>query len=164
MFRASEKLSHYSHGPCHNGSVSSKTASLRVFLGARPWLQAVLLTAVAFVILSPSLGAGFVWDDLQQIVSSPTISDPAAPARYFFLNVVESYGSEGRGADGVDTYRPLFFVTLWLIHRINGPDPFWFHLAVLLAHLGVCVLLWTAARRWIGSNLAAAAVIRSSLQ
>ena len=138
--------------------MSSKTASLRVFLGARPWLQVVLLTAIAFAILSPGLGAGFVWDDLRQIVSSPTISDPAAPARYFFLNVVESYGSEGRGADGVDTYRPLFFVTLWLIHRINGPDPFWFHLAVLLAHLGVCVLLWTAARRWIGSSLAAATV------
>ncbi len=90
--------------------------------------------------------------------SSPTIADPTAPARYFSLNVVESYGSEGRGADGVDTYRPLFFVTLWLVHRINGPDPFWFHLAVLLAHLGVCLLLWTAARRWIGSDLAAAAV------
>ncbi len=138
--------------------MSSKTASPRVFLGAHPWLQVVLLTAAVFAVLSPSLGAGFVWDDLQQIVSSPSISDPAAPARYFSLNVVESYGSEGRGADGVDTYRPLFFVTLWLVHRINGPDPFWFHLAVLLAHLGVCLLLWTAARRLIGSDLAAAAV------
>jgi hypothetical protein len=116
------------------------------------------LTAVSFAVLSPSLGAGFVWDDLQQIVNSPSISDPTAPARYFTLNVVESYGSEGRGADGVDTYRPLFFVTLWLVHRINGADPFWFHLAVLLAHLGVCLLLWTVARRWIDSNLAAAAV------
>ncbi len=138
--------------------MSTQAAFLRAFLGARPWLQAVLLAAVSFAVLSPSLGAGFVWDDLQQIVSSPTISDPAAPSRYFFLNVVESYGSEGRGADGVDTYRPLFFVTLWLVHRINGPDPFWFHLAVLLAHLGVCLLLWTAARRWIESDLAAAAV------
>jgi hypothetical protein len=45
-----------------------------------------------------------------------------------------------------------------LVHRVNGPDPFWFHLAVLLAHLGVCLLLWTAARRWIGSDLASAAV------
>jgi hypothetical protein len=158
MSRASEKLSHYSREPCHNGSVSSKTASLRVFLGARPWLQAVLLTAVAFAVLSPSLGAGFVWDDLQQIVSSPTISDPAAPARYFSINVVESYGSEGRGADGIDTYRPIFFVTLWLVHQLDGPNPFWFHMAVILAHLGVCLLLWTAARRWIDSSLAAAAV------
>jgi hypothetical protein len=138
--------------------VSSQAASFRIFIGARPWLQAVLLTALAAAVLSPSLGAGFVWDDLQQIVGSPTISDPTAPARYFSLNVVESYGSEGRGADGVDTYRPLFFITLWLVHLINGPDPFWFHLAVLAAHLCVCLLLWTAARRWIGSNLAAAAV------
>ena len=116
------------------------------------------MSIISFAVLSSSLGAGFVWDDLQQIVNSPTIADPTAPARYFTLNVVESYGSEGRGADGVDTYRPLFFVTLWLVHRVNGPDPFWFHLAVLLAHLGVCLLLWTAARRWIGSDLASAAV------
>jgi hypothetical protein len=118
----------------------------------------VLLTAITFAVLSPSLGAGFVWDDLQQIVSSPTITDPTAPARYFFLNVVESYGSEGRGGDGVDTYRPLFFIALWLVHKVNGADPFWFHLAVLAAHLGVCLLLWTATRRWMSSGLAAAAV------
>ena len=97
------------------GRVNRLFATLRGFLGARPWLQAVLLTAITFAVLSPSLGAGFVWDDLQQIVSSPTISDPAAPARYFSLNVVESYGSKGRGSDGVDTYRPLFFITLWLV-------------------------------------------------
>jgi len=138
--------------------VNRLLATLRGFLGARPWLQAVLLTAITFAVLSPSLGAGFVWDDLQQIVSSPTISDPAAPARYFSLNVVESYGSQGRGANGVDTYRPLFFIALWLVHKVNGADPFWFHLAVLAAHLGVCLLLWTATRRWVNSGLAAAAV------
>jgi hypothetical protein len=138
--------------------VSTMATSLRTTLGERPWLQAVLLLAVGLAVLSPSLGAEFVWDDIQQIVDSPTISDPKAPARYLSLNVVQSYGSEGRGADGVDTYRPLFFVTLWAIHHINGPDPFWFHLAVILAHLGACLLLWLAARRWIGSALAAAAV------
>ncbi|HSL17557.1 MAG TPA: tetratricopeptide repeat protein [Methylomirabilota bacterium] len=127
-------------------------------LGPRPWLQAALLTVLAAALLAPGLGAGFIWDDLQQIVASPTIDDPAAPARYFALNVVESYGSEGRGADGVDTYRPLFFVALWAIHAGAGADPFWFHLAVLVAHLGVCLLLWAAARRFIGSDLAAASV------
>ena len=80
-----------------------QVATLRTALGARAWLQAVLLTAVVLAVLSPSLRAGFVWDDLQQIVNSPTIADPSAPARYFTLNVLESYGSEGRGADGVDT-------------------------------------------------------------
>ena len=111
---------------------------------------------IGFAALSSSLGAGFVWDDLQQIVNSPTIADPTAPARYFTLNVAESYGSQGRGADGVDTYRPLFFITLWLVHTINGADGFWFHLAVLAAHLGMSLLVWVAARRWVGSDLAAA--------
>lgn len=122
------------------------------------WLQAALLCLAAAAILWPSLGAGFIWDDVKQIADSPTIADPKAPTRYFSLNVVESWGSEGRGGEGVDTYRPVFFIALWSIHHINGPDPFWFHLAVLLSHLGVCLLLWTTARRWLGSNLAAALV------
>ena len=138
--------------------VSRLAPTLRTALGDRPWLQIVILTVATFAVLSPSLGAGFVWDDFSQIVDSPTIADPTAPGRYFSLNVVESYGSEGRGADGVDTYRPLFFVSLWLVHKVNGPDAFWFHLAVLTAHLGVCLLLWTAARRWVGSDLTAAGV------
>jgi len=137
-------------------TVTRLARRLRGLLGDRPWLQAALLTAITFAALSPSLGAGFVWDDLQQIVNSPTIADPAAPARYFSLNVVQSYGSEGRGAEGVDTYRPLFFIAMWLVHKVNGADPLWFHLAVLIAHLGMSLLVWTAARRWVQSDLAAA--------
>jgi len=121
-------------------------------------LQGALLCLAAAAILWPGLNAGFIWDDIKQITDSPSIADPKAPIRYFSLNVVESWGSEGRGGDGVDTYRPLLFIALWSIHHINGPDPFWFHLAVLLSHLGVCLLLWITARRWLGSNLAAALV------
>ncbi|MEE4272566.1 MAG: hypothetical protein V2I67_12880 [Thermoanaerobaculales bacterium] len=123
-----------------------------------PWLQAAVLIAAALALLWPALGAGFIWDDIRQIQDSPSIADPDAPLRYFSLNVVESWGSEGRGGEGVDTYRPLFFVALWAIHRVTGPDPFWFHLAVVAAHLTVCLLLWIAARRWLGSDLAAAGV------
>ena len=122
------------------------------------WLQAALLCLAAVAILWPSLDAGFIWDDIKQIANSPTIADPEAPIRYFSLNVVESWGSEGRGGEGVDTYRPLFFIALWSIHHISGPDPFWFHLAVLISHLGVCLLLWTIARRWLHSDLAAGLV------
>ena len=121
-------------------------------------MQAVLLCLAAMAILWPSLDAGFIWDDIKQISESPTIADTEAPIRYFSLNVVESWGSKGRGGEGVDTYRPLFFIALWSIHHIAGPDPFWFHLAVLLTHLGVCLLLWVIARRWLDSNLAAALV------
>jgi hypothetical protein len=70
-------------------AVSTPATRLRGLIGDRPWLQAALLLIVVFAVLSPSLGAGFVWDDLQQIVDSPTIGDPTAPARYFNLNVVE---------------------------------------------------------------------------
>jgi len=123
------------------------------------WLQIALLLALIFVLLMPSLRAGFIWDDFSQIVESPTIGDPSLIPFYFTHNVVQSAGGEGRGAPGVDLYRPLFMVSLTAIHTVNGPDPFWFHLGVLAAHLLVCGLLWALALRWLGSHIAAALAV-----
>jgi tetratricopeptide (TPR) repeat protein len=137
------------------------SALTETFIGAlrrRPWLQLALLVVAALTVLWPTFDAGFIWDDTQQIVDSPTIEDPASPARYFSLNAVESWGSEGRGGEGIDTYRPLYFNALWLVYAINGADAFWFHAAVITAHLAVCFLLWFVTRRWLESDLAAALV------
>jgi hypothetical protein len=122
-------------------------------------LQILLVLAVAAALLSPALRAGFLWDDFDQIVDSSTIGDPSRIPFYFTHNVVQSSGGEGRGADGVDTYRPLFMVALAAVYQINGPDPFWFHFAVLAAHLSVCLLLWFLGVRWLGSRPAAAVAV-----
>jgi hypothetical protein len=125
----------------------------------RGWLQLLLLLAIIAVLLSPALRAEFLWDDFKQIAESPTIDDLGRIPFYFTHNVVESAGGEGRGAEGVDTYRPLFMVTLAAVYQVNGPDPFWFHASVLAAHLLVCALLWCLAIRWIDSSLAAAIAV-----
>jgi len=122
-------------------------------------LQIVLLLALIAALLSPALRAEFLWDDFDQIVNSTTIGDPSRIPFYFTHNVVQSAGGEGRGADGVDTYRPLFMVALASVYQINGPDPFWFHLAVLAAHLAVCLLLWILGIRWLDSRLATAVAV-----
>jgi tetratricopeptide (TPR) repeat protein len=122
---------------------------------SRSWLQLLSLLALIIVVLSPTLDAGFLWDDFEQIVYSPTIGDLSLVPFFFTHNVAQSAGGEGRGADGVDTYRPVFFVALTLIHTISGADPFWFHFAVLAAHLAVCMLLWLLAVRWLEEPLAA---------
>ena len=122
-------------------------------------LQIVLLLALIALLLSPALRAGFLWDDFEQIVNSTTIGDPSNIPFYFTHNVVQSAGGEGRGADGVDTYRPLFMVALAALYQMNGPDPFWFHLAVLAAHLVVCFLLWNLGIRWLDSRLGAALAV-----
>ena len=122
-------------------------------------LQVVLLLALIAVLLSPALRAEFLWDDFEQIVNSTTIDDPSRIPFYFTHNVVQSAGGEGRGADGVDTYRPLFMVALAAVYQINGPDPFWFHFAVLAAHLLVCLLLWNLGIRWLDSRLATALAV-----
>jgi tetratricopeptide (TPR) repeat protein len=125
----------------------------------RGWLQILLLLAAVAVLLSPALRAEFLWDDFDQIVNSTTIGDLSRVPFYFTHNVVQSAGGEGRGADGVDTYRPLFMVALAAVHQINGPDPLWFHASVLVAHLLVCLLLWNLAIRWLGSWPAAAIAV-----
>ena len=56
------------------------------------------LTTMALTALV--MGAGFIWDDIKQISESPTIAGSEAPIRYFSLNVVESWGSKGRGGEG----------------------------------------------------------------
>ncbi len=121
--------------------------------------QAILLLALIAILLAPTLRADFLWDDFSQIVESTTIGDPSRIPFYFTHNVIQSAGNEGRGADGVDTYRPLFMVSLAAVYAINGADSFWFHLAVLVAHLTVCFLLWSLAIRWLESPVAAAVAV-----
>jgi tetratricopeptide (TPR) repeat protein len=132
------------------------TKRLQLWFAGKPLLQTLLLLALIVAVISPALQAEFLWDDFKQIVDSPTIGDLSRIPFYFTHNVVQSAGGEGRGADGVDTYRPLFMVALAAVYRINGPDPFWFHAAVLAAHLVVCLLLWNLGIRWLESRLAAA--------
>lgn len=134
-------------GEWFSGVVTEAAASKRV--------QALLLAGLIFALLAPALGSEFIWDDINQIVDSPTIADRSRIPSYFTHNVVESMGSEGRGAEGVDTYRPLFMVALAAVYAVAGPDPFWFHLAILAAHLMVSLLLWALAGRWLDSRLAA---------
>ena len=133
--------------------------ALTNWLAARGPLQIVLLLALVAALLSPALRADFLWDDFDQIVNSTTIGDPSRIPFYFTHNVVQSAGGEGRGADGVDTYRPLFMVALAAVYQMNGPDPFWFHLAVLAAHLVVCLLLWFLGIRWLDSRPATAVAV-----
>ncbi len=124
-----------------------------------PWLQGALLAALVVAVLLPALGADFVWDDLSQIVESSTIGDWHQVPSYFHLNVVQSKGDVGVNAPGLDLYRPLFMTALTAIFSVHGADPLLFHLATVLAHVGVCLLLWLLVRRWVGSDGAAAGAV-----
>ncbi len=122
-------------------------------------LQILLLLAAVAIILSPTVRADFLWDDFKQIVDSPAIGDLSRIPFYFSHNVVQSAGNEGVNAPGVDLYRPLFMVSLAAVYAINGPDPFWYHLSVLVVHLVVCLLLMALALRWLDSRPAAAVAV-----
>ena len=106
------------------------------------------MTAAAF---APALGHGFVYDDHAQIVDNTTLLQPGAALRAFTTSVwaFAPELAEGR------YYRPLF--TLWLItgRRLFGLDPFGWHLASVLCHLGAVSVLWALLRRMSGRALVA---------
>ncbi len=136
--------------------MGNRLSAMVAALSGSTTLQLSLLLALIVMLLIPSLHAGFIWDDFRQIVDSPTVGDLANIPDYFTHNLIQSAGGVGRGAPGVDLYRPLLMTSLTAVYAINGADPFWFHLAVLAAHLLVCGLLWGLAMRWLGSPIAAA--------
>ena len=129
-------------------------------LVGRPWLQALLLCAVVTGLLSPVLGAGFIWDDYHQIRDSETIQDLGAIPDHFAANVRQGVGVDRRNAQGVDIYRPVFVTALALEYALlGGADARGFHLFSLLWHVLNCLLLWLLARRLLGPPWAAVAVV-----
>ncbi|HCP45721.1 MAG TPA: hypothetical protein DIU15_06750 [Deltaproteobacteria bacterium] len=113
-----------------------------------PRAQGALLAAAIMLVLGPSLGAGFVWDDYRLIVESPTLNNLQNIPGYFSANLAKSSGAVGVSAEGVDVYRPLYMTMLALVRTLTDqPDSRLFHLSVLLWHLGCCLLLWRVARR-----------------
>lgn len=112
-------------------------------------VRVALLCGVVLALLSPSLRAEFVWDDIDQIVQSEGIR--SFDVRSFLgTNVREGIGRGGVNSDAVDLYRPAFSATLaatWA--AAGGAAPGAFHLVALLAHLLAVLGVWALARAWL---------------
>ena len=115
----------------------------------RPGAQLASLLLLATLLLGPAAFGGFVWDDHRLIVDSATLPDLSNVPGYFARNLQQSSGEGGRAADGLDIYRPLYLTALALLHRIDGPNPLPFHVALLALHLLASTLLYLLVRRLV---------------
>jgi protein O-mannosyl-transferase len=102
-----------------------------------------LLTAAAYW---PALRGSFVWDD-DGHVTSPELQSLHGLARIWFE------------PGATQQYYPVLHSLFWVEHRLWGDLPLGYHVANLLLHLAVCLLLYRVLRRLeVPGALLAAAV------
>src|SRR6516165_2283221 len=102
-----------------------------------------LLFLLAVLPYLNSMRNGFVYDDDSQVLHNPYIRD-FSHLREIFTTQVLSY----QGVDSAPNYyRPLMNFGYLLCYRLFGPQPYAFHLANLLLHGFVVILLFAVTKR-----------------
>jgi protein O-mannosyl-transferase len=99
----------------------------------RPWLWIAILALAAALPYLPTLGYGFVYDDLPQIVHNPDLVSLHNIPRFFTQFISKALGFHNAAQPVF--YRPLFFAQLCVTRVLFGPGPFGFHLVSLLFHI-----------------------------
>jgi hypothetical protein len=122
---------------------------------ANRWLLAIL--AVAALAYLPALAAGFVWDDIPQIVGNQLTDSPRNLLALFRTDVGSTAGVH---VPDPPYYRPLFLATFILDLMIGGLSPAVHHAQSIAWHLVAIVGVYALARTLVSveSALAAAAV------
>ena len=110
----------------------------------RQWVWIAILAVASALPYLPTLGYGFVYDDILQIVQNhDLVSLRNIPE--FFTQFISKAGIHNSRQPVF--YRPLFFSQLCLTRVLFGPGPFGFHLVSLLLHIGNTLLLYVIALR-----------------
>jgi tetratricopeptide (TPR) repeat protein len=113
--------------------------------GAWPVLAVAVL---AFLLYLPTLGATFVWDDLDLIVRNRDLH----AFEWWKLATTDYWHATG---GGTGMWRPLVILSFAVDGAISHFDPAWFHLVNALAYSASAAALTLLARRWSGSAVAA---------
>ena len=116
--------------------------SLSGFLNTHP---RKVFCCLAIILLSflywRALSSPFVYDDLDQIVNNPNLGDWNSFAHRFLLHPVDLTSSLLSSSGS--TYRPVFWISLFIDKQIWNVAPFGYHLTNLLLHFlnGLLVFL-----------------------
>ena len=122
----------------------------RTFLG--------LSCLVVLLLYSRSLASPFLYDDLDQIVHNPNLSDWNGFVSRFLLNPV-ALTTHFLGYGGT-TYRPIFWLSLYIDHALWGLNPAGFHATNLILHALNGNLAFALLRRnHVPATLAAATIL-----
>lgn len=118
-------------------------------------LFVILVIVISALPFLPALRYGFVYDDDVQVVDTVAVRSVQSPANYFFTSVWTLRNSAI--PLNYNYYRPLFYSLLRVSAALFGVHPLPWHLAVLITHLAVTVLVFFLLRRHLGDSWTAVA-------
>ncbi len=115
--------------------------------GSVPWLQhaarwgspdrfgLALAVLAPLLLYLPTLGYGFIYDDLPLVANNPAIRSLDAALGYFGRD----FDAYSRGWEGTQSnyYRPLLFLAMAVLWPWAGDDPSRWHAVVVLLNAGV---------------------------
>ena len=114
----------------------------------------LILVALAALPYLDSLRNGFVYDDFDQVLVNPYIRN-FHHLREIFTSSVWSFMGDFRGSSNY--YRPVMSLGYLFCYQLFGPHALGFHLANLLANVGVVLLVFLVTLRMFRSRAVALA-------
>ncbi|WP_147443618.1 tetratricopeptide repeat protein [Corallococcus sicarius] len=107
----------------------------------RPGLQSLLVALAASLVFAGTLANGFVHDDVQLVVENPWLRSPSAMREVFGQSLFGFLESATAQDAHHHYYRPLMHVFLFVLRQGFGLQAWAYHLALLLAHAAVSLLV-----------------------
>jgi protein O-mannosyl-transferase len=124
-------------------------AILKKYRAASSWTLILVGCAAYRGVLS----CGFVYDDVQLILQNPFIKNPHLWKRIFLGPLFSFEGSSTQGG----YYRPLTIFGYWLVCRVDGFNPFAYHLLLLALYLLSGWIIYLIGAKILQNDLAALA-------
>jgi len=102
----------------------------------------LLLIALSFGIYADALGNGFVWDDVAGLLQNPLVTNWRYIPQVFQHDIWFFLGTSAS-----NYYRPVQTLFYMAVYYAFGFNPFGFHLAFVLVHVGNTLLVYSLGRR-----------------
>ncbi len=114
-----------------------------------------LLFALVIVMWLPALMGGFVWDDINNLVTTDRLRHWSSLVESFKHNAM---WSAERDQPVIGTYRPLSLATFVIDFQLYGRNATGFHFSSLVLHATATLALFGLLLRWVATPLTAAAI------
>ena len=121
------------------------------WLEDHPRLAGGILFLTTYLVYCGTLFNYFVHDDIPQVLENPYLRNAGMWTRIFTGSVWSFRGPAQRD----NMYRPLQFMTYWVLYRFKGADPVVYHLFLLLFYAATVWLVFRLARELLSNSLAA---------
>jgi 4-amino-4-deoxy-L-arabinose transferase-like glycosyltransferase len=116
----------------------------------REVLNCLALFLLAFLAYANTLVGSFVYDDNYQVVENPYAHSFRYLPKIFSTSVWSFQGAQGP----TNYFRPMMTFGYLLFYQIAGPVPFSFHLANIVLHTLIVLLVFFIVRRLSGERIA----------